>query len=135
MNERLEEIKELYQWTSDNGLVPRLHDSEIEWLIEQAEKVEQYERSFSDYTGTLNETRRKRDEVKNKLAVALKTIKQQKNLIRELEGSVGWHINAVKRYEKAISKAILQIDLVHIDESDADTALEYIFRDLKQVLE
>jgi hypothetical protein len=34
--------------------------------------------SFQDYTKTLNETRRKRDEVKNKLSIALKEIKMRK---------------------------------------------------------
>jgi hypothetical protein len=28
--------------------------------------------------------------------------KQKKNIIRELEGSLGWHIEAVKRYEEAL---------------------------------
>src|SRR5690625_682403 len=37
---RLEEIKEHFRWTLNNSLVPRLHDSEIEWLIKQAERVE-----------------------------------------------------------------------------------------------
>ncbi|MGY6765710.1 hypothetical protein ACW73O_11805 [Faecalibacterium prausnitzii] len=41
--ERLEEIKEAYRWTIDNSLVPRLSDSDTEWLIEQAERVEELE--------------------------------------------------------------------------------------------
>lgn len=36
------------------------------------------ETNYKDYTQTLNETRRKRDEVKGKLAVALKEIKMRK---------------------------------------------------------
>lgn len=40
MTERLEEIKEAYRWTIDNSLVPRLSDSDTEWLIEQAERVQ-----------------------------------------------------------------------------------------------
>lgn len=38
--ERLEEIKEAYRWTIDNSLVPRLSDSDTEWLIQQAERVQ-----------------------------------------------------------------------------------------------
>lgn len=40
MTERLEEIKEAYRWTIDNSLVPRLSDSDTEWLIEQVERVQ-----------------------------------------------------------------------------------------------
>ncbi|MEK0285942.1 hypothetical protein [Caldifermentibacillus hisashii] len=36
---RLEEIKEAYRWTIDNSLVPRLSDSDTEWLINQAERA------------------------------------------------------------------------------------------------
>lgn len=39
MSERLEEIKEAYRWTIDNSLVPRLSDSDTEWLIQQAERA------------------------------------------------------------------------------------------------
>src|SRR5690625_1119890 len=38
--ERLEEIKEHFRWTIDNSLVPRLSDSDTEWLIKQAERLE-----------------------------------------------------------------------------------------------
>jgi hypothetical protein len=38
-----------------------------------------------EYTETLNEARRKRDEVKGKLEVALKTIKDQKQVIKQQE--------------------------------------------------
>lgn len=49
---------------------------DFKWLIEQVEKT-------IEYTETLNETRRKRDEVKVKLEVALKTIKEQKQVIKQ----------------------------------------------------
>lgn len=56
-----------------------------EELVNLRIKVEQYEKSFSEYTDTLNQTRRKRDEVKGKLEVALKTIKEQKEEIKQLK--------------------------------------------------
>jgi hypothetical protein len=40
----------------------------------------------------------------------------------------------VQRYERAINKSIMQIDLVHTDESDADAALNYVFKYLKEVV-
>jgi multidrug resistance efflux pump len=43
MNERLQEIKDSFEWGKENleeGLF-NLTDEQIEWLIEQAEKVEQ----------------------------------------------------------------------------------------------
>ncbi|WP_346206795.1 hypothetical protein NSS89_01310 [Caldifermentibacillus hisashii] len=46
--ERLEEIKEAYRWTIDNSLVPRLSDSDTEWLIEQAERVQEVEEELKE---------------------------------------------------------------------------------------
>lgn len=40
MTERLEEIKEAYRWTIDNSLVPRLSDSDTDWLINRVEELE-----------------------------------------------------------------------------------------------
>lgn len=37
---RLEEIKEHTAWTVDNGVVPRLDDSDLAWLIGRVEKLE-----------------------------------------------------------------------------------------------
>ncbi|MBU5342308.1 hypothetical protein [Caldifermentibacillus hisashii] len=39
--ERLEEIKEAYRWTIDNSLVPRLSDSDTEWLINRVKELEE----------------------------------------------------------------------------------------------
>lgn len=38
--ERLEDIKETYDWAVKNSLANRIADSDIEWLIEQAKEVE-----------------------------------------------------------------------------------------------
>lgn len=39
--ERLEEIKEAYRWAIDNSLVPRLSDSDTEWLINRVHELEE----------------------------------------------------------------------------------------------
>lgn len=36
---RLEEIKEIYRWAIENSIANRIADSDIEWLIEQAERA------------------------------------------------------------------------------------------------
>ncbi|MEL3959616.1 hypothetical protein NST17_20905 [Caldifermentibacillus hisashii] len=41
--ERLEEIKEIYRWAIENSIANRIADSDIEWLINQAERVEELE--------------------------------------------------------------------------------------------
>lgn len=41
--ERLENIKEQYQWAVENRLANRVDDSDIEWLIQQAKRVEELE--------------------------------------------------------------------------------------------
>lgn len=38
--ERLEEIKEIYRWAIENSIANRIADSDIEWLIQQAERAE-----------------------------------------------------------------------------------------------
>lgn len=38
--ERLEEIKEAYRWAIENSIANRIADSDIEWLIQQAERAE-----------------------------------------------------------------------------------------------
>lgn len=69
---RLAVIKHWY--AKDGAIAP----DDFKWLMEQVEIP-------IDYTESLNETRRKRDEVKGKLEVALKTIKDQKQEIKELK--------------------------------------------------
>ncbi|KIO60211.1 hypothetical protein B4065_0137 [Caldibacillus thermoamylovorans] len=49
---RLEDIKEAYRWTIDKSLVPRLSDSDTEWLIEQAERVEELEEERDEWKDT-----------------------------------------------------------------------------------
>lgn len=51
--ERLEEIKEAYRWAIDNSLVPRLSDSDTEWLIEQAERVQELKEQNQRYREAL----------------------------------------------------------------------------------
>ncbi|MEL3959673.1 hypothetical protein NST17_21190 [Caldifermentibacillus hisashii] len=41
MTERLEEIKEIYRWAIENSIANRIADSDIDWLIEQAERVQE----------------------------------------------------------------------------------------------
>ncbi|MEK0286526.1 hypothetical protein [Caldifermentibacillus hisashii] len=41
--ERLENIKEKYQWAIEQSLANRIDDSDIEWLIQQAKRVEELE--------------------------------------------------------------------------------------------
>lgn len=40
MNERLEEIKEEYEWNVENELLPRTSDDNFEWLIEQVKTLQ-----------------------------------------------------------------------------------------------
>ena len=42
--ERLENIKEQYQWAIEQSLANRIDDSDIEWLIDQAERIEELEK-------------------------------------------------------------------------------------------
>ncbi|MEN0648895.1 hypothetical protein NSQ82_07680 [Caldifermentibacillus hisashii] len=58
MTERLEEIKEIYRWAIDNSLVPRLSDSDTEWLIEQSEKVEELELEVNDWRAEVQKWQR-----------------------------------------------------------------------------
>lgn len=51
-------------------------------------EINKEEKSFKDYTETLNETRRNRDEVKKKLKVALKEIKLRKQYERFLKSVI-----------------------------------------------
>lgn len=55
---------------------------EMDWMIKT---LETYERSFSEYTDTLNQTRRKRDEVKGRLEVALKEASVYRKALREID--------------------------------------------------
>jgi hypothetical protein len=75
----------------------------------------------------------------------LNEIKRELKFGAEIEGEdyahkalskddVIWLIKTVEHYEKAMNKSILQIDLVHTDESDADSALNYVFNYLKEAL-
>lgn len=55
---------------------------EMDWMLKT---LETYERSFSEYTDTLNQTRRKRDEVKGKLAISLKEVFVFRKALREID--------------------------------------------------
>lgn len=52
--------------------------------IEAAMRIEELEQQQQDYTETLNQARRKRDEVKSKLEVALKDNKQFKQALKDI---------------------------------------------------
>lgn len=41
--EKLEEIKTEYEWHIENELLPRTSDDNFEWLIKQAERVQELE--------------------------------------------------------------------------------------------
>lgn len=47
-SERLEEIKEIYRWAIENSIANRIADSDIEWLIEQAERVQEVEEELKE---------------------------------------------------------------------------------------
>jgi hypothetical protein len=85
---RLQEVKNELQLNKSQINSPKFLTvtdkffDDITWLIERAEKAEELEKRFEEYTGTLNETRRKRDDVKNRLAIVLK---ENKELIKENE--------------------------------------------------
>jgi len=67
MTERLEEIKEAYRWTIDNSLVPRLSDSDTEWLINQAERVEKLETQLSINTNNMKQLQKENERYKQAL--------------------------------------------------------------------
>lgn len=50
--ERLENIKEQYQWAVENRLANRVDDSDIEWLIQQAKRVEESEKERDEWKDT-----------------------------------------------------------------------------------
>lgn len=64
--------------TGDKEVVITYTNNIYNELIGELSSVLQLIDSHKEWSGTLNETRRKRDEVKNKLAVALKEIKMRK---------------------------------------------------------
>jgi hypothetical protein len=72
---RLEEVKQAWIKRDWDTLLDR---KDIHWLIEQAEKVEMYEKKSNEYTETLNNTRKNRDIAKGKLEFTLKEIKLRK---------------------------------------------------------
>ncbi|WP_346207636.1 hypothetical protein NSS91_16155 [Caldifermentibacillus hisashii] len=39
--ERLKEIKEIYRWAIENSIANRIADSDIEWLINRVEELEE----------------------------------------------------------------------------------------------
>ena len=51
--ERLENIKEQYQWAVENRLANRVDDSDIDWLIEQAEQKQALELTVDFYQSSL----------------------------------------------------------------------------------
>mgnify|MGYP001258072769 CR=1 FL=1 len=59
--ELLEEIKEHVKWTVENGLQPRVEDSDLEWLINRVEELEkdknEYIRWWKDEARLGNELR------------------------------------------------------------------------------
>ncbi|MEK3645850.1 hypothetical protein [Aeribacillus sp. FSL M8-0235] len=52
--ERLEEIKQKYQWAIKRSLANRIDDSDIEWLIQQAERVQELEKENRRYRKVIN---------------------------------------------------------------------------------
>ncbi|KIO62110.1 hypothetical protein B4065_3330 [Caldibacillus thermoamylovorans] len=55
--ERLENIKEQYQWAIEHSLANRIDDSDIEWLIQQAKRVQELEEQNQRYREALEEIR------------------------------------------------------------------------------
>ncbi|WP_346216380.1 hypothetical protein NSQ14_11895 [Caldifermentibacillus hisashii] len=50
--ERMEEIKEIYRWAIENSIANRIADSDIDWLIKQAERVEELEEERDEWKDT-----------------------------------------------------------------------------------
>lgn len=78
--------------------------NEVIKRLERQYKIYEEERDSDDEDGIIDVSLACR--LADSIPYLIKTIKQQKELIRELEGSVGWHINAVKRYEKALNEIL-----------------------------
>jgi predicted nucleic acid-binding Zn-ribbon protein len=65
-----------------------LYDCLCIHLMELDKEIKRWRQSTKEYTDTLNQARRKRDSVKNKLSVALKTIKEYKQEVKRLENEL-----------------------------------------------
>lgn len=86
MTERLEEIKEAYRWTIDNSLVPRLSDSDTEWLIEQAERVQELEEEVEKQKNRKYLKMRQRDDFMKKAQHYKQELEEILNADCNLEG-------------------------------------------------
>lgn len=65
--ERMEEIKEIYRWAIENSIANRIADSDIEWLIEQAERVEKLETQLSINTNNMKQLQKENERYKQAL--------------------------------------------------------------------
>ena len=86
--ERLEEIKQKYQWAIKRSLANRIDDSDIEWLIQQAERVEELELEVNDW----------RDEA-IKWNKRFEELEESHSVTKELLHST---ISEIKRYKQAL---------------------------------
>ncbi len=46
--ERMEEIKEIYRWAIENSIANRIADSDIDWLINRVEELEEERDEWKD---------------------------------------------------------------------------------------
>jgi hypothetical protein len=88
---RLDEIQEYTSWTIDNGIVPRLNDSDLGWLIQQAESNKHLLEQI-DVTQHRNERLQKDYEFWKEVAITRRVQIIELNRIKN---------DAVKRAEKS----------------------------------
>ena len=79
--ERLEEIKEAYRWTIDNSLVPRLSDSDTEWLINRVKELEEERDEWKDTAQSYYVTNQELREQNERYKQALEFYADSKNWI------------------------------------------------------
>lgn len=85
--ERMEEIKEIYRWAIENSIANRIADSDIDWLIKQAERVEELELEVNDWRDEAikwNIRFRESEESHSETKELLKSIVNQNKRYREV---------------------------------------------------
>lgn len=83
--ERLEEIKEQYDWTVTTSLQPILEDDDIIWLIQQAEQVDVFADKFAKLNQYLQKFADDKGWGKHVIDIAIQIMDEQDERIEELE--------------------------------------------------
>jgi len=95
--ERLKEIKEIYRWAIENSIANRIADSDIEWLIQQAERVEKLELEVNDWRAEVQkwqkfyeESEESHSETKELLYSTISEIKRYKQALEFYADPMIW---------------------------------------------